>query len=175
MSDTSGPAADGFPDVRWGTLGGPLSTAATAFAATTLGSFVIRNLASTDRRLLERSRGRFTVLGPIGAPLLILATTGRKSGHAYRTPLLYLRDEDRLVVVGSNFGRQTHPGWTANLLAEPNATVTMAGRDIPVTATPITGDDKDRLYQQFVEVTRVYDTYRKRTDREIRMFGLAAR
>ncbi|MCA1005865.1 nitroreductase family deazaflavin-dependent oxidoreductase [Rhodococcus hoagii] len=169
MSDT------GFPDVRWGSENSVLRGPATAFASTKLGSWTIRRMAPLDRRLLERSKGRFTALGPIGAPTVLLNTIGRKSGQRRTSPLLYVRDADRLVVVGSNFGQEHHPAWTSNLLAQPEASVTMAGRDIPVLATRVTGDEKDRLYKQFIELAGVYAVYQGRTDRDIRMFALTRR
>ncbi len=164
-----------FPDVRWGSENSVLRRPGIAFASTRLGSWTIRRLAGVDRRLLERSKGRFTVLGPIGAPTVLLNTVGRKSGQRRTSPLLYLRDGDRLVVVGSNFGQDHHPAWTSNLLAQPEASVTMAGRDIPVLATQVTGEEKERLYKQFVELAGAYAVYQGRTDREIRMFALARR
>ena len=132
-------------------------------------------MAGVDRRLLERSKGRFTVLGPIGAPTVLLNTVGRKSGQRRTSPLLYIRDADNLVVVGSNFGQEHHPAWTSNLLAQPEASVTMAGRDIPVLATQATGEEKDRLYKQFVDLAGAYAVYQGRTDRDIRVFTLARR
>ncbi|QBJ95860.1 nitroreductase family deazaflavin-dependent oxidoreductase [Rhodococcus sp. ABRD24] len=164
-----------FPDVRWGSENSILRRPGTAFASTRLGSWTIRRLAGVDRRLLERSKGRYTVLGPIGAPTVLLNTVGRKSGQRRTTPLLYIRDGDRLVVVGSNFGQQHHPAWTSNLLAHPAVSVTMAGRDIPVLATEVTGEDKDRLYQQFIELAGAYAVYQGRTDRNLRMFALTRR
>lgn len=169
MSDSA------FPDVRWGSENSFLRRPGVAFASTRAGSWTIRRLAGVDRRLLERSRGRFTVLGPIGAPTVLLNTIGRKSGQRRTSPLLYIRDGDRLVVVGSNFGQDHHPAWTSNLLAQPEASVTMAGRDIPVLATQVTGDEKDRLYRKFVELAGAYAVYQGRTDREIRMFVLTRR
>ncbi|BCN70455.1 nitroreductase/quinone reductase family protein [Prescottella equi] len=173
MNDSVSDSA--FPDVRWGSDTSFLRRPATAFAATRLGSWTIRSLAGVDRRLLTRSKGRFTVLGPIGAPTVLLNTVGRKSGQRRTSPLLYVRDADRLVVVGSNFGQQHHPAWTSNLLAQPEASVTMAGRDIPVLATPVTGAEKDRLYRRFVELAGAYAVYRGRTDRDLRMFVLTRR
>lgn len=169
MSDTA------FPDVRWGSENSILRRPATAFAATKLGSWTIRRLAPVDRRLLERSKGRFTALGPIGAPTVLLNTIGRKSGQRRTSPLLYVRDADRLVVVGSNFGQEHHPAWTSNLLAQPEASVTMAGHDIPVLATQVTGDEKDRLYRNFIELAGAYAVYQGRTDRDLRMFVLTRR
>ena len=164
-----------FPDVRWGSEHSVLRRPAIAFASTRLGSWTVRRLAGVDRRLLERSKGRFTVLGPIGALTVLLNTIGRKSGQRRTSPLLYIRDADRLVVVGSNFGQDHHPAWTSNLLAHPEASVTMAGRDIPVLATLATGEERDRLYRQFAEMAGVYAVYEGRTDRDIRVFVLTRR
>lgn len=169
---TSGSA---FPDARWGRQHAPVQRAVTAFASSRAGSWTIRKLAPLDARVLARSKGRYTVLGPIGAPAILLTTVGRKSGLPRSSPLLCVHDGDRLIVVGSNFGQQHHPAWTANLIANPEATVTMAGQDIDVTAAPITGADKDRLYQEFIEVTGSYAKYLERTDRAIRMFALTRR
>ncbi|TSD94406.1 nitroreductase family deazaflavin-dependent oxidoreductase [Skermania sp. ID1734] len=162
-----------FPDVRWGSESSKLRKPATAFAGTKFGSWTIRTLTPLDRRLLRRSRGRYTMLGPIGAPTMLLTTTGRKSGQPRTTPLLYVRDGNRLIVVGSNFGQDQHPAWTSNLLADPNAIVTIGGKDVAVTATQLAGDEKAAAYKAFIDMVSVYDTYRNRTDRDIRVFALS--
>ncbi|MBY6412511.1 nitroreductase family deazaflavin-dependent oxidoreductase [Rhodococcus sp. BP-252] len=163
-----------FPDVRWGSENSIIRKPAIAFAATKPGSWVIRNLAGIDRRLLERTDGKYTILGPIAAPVVLLTTTGRKSGTPRTSPLLYYREGDTLYVVGSNFGQQHHPAWTSNLLADPHATVAIGGKRIPVTATPVLGDEKVRIYDAFNDMVRVYGEYKTRTDREMRMFALTA-
>ena len=164
--------ADPFPDVRWGSERSRLRRPAAAFGATALGSRLLRAATPFDRRLLMRTRGRFTVLGPIGAPTLLLTTTGAKSGLRRTTPLLYVRGEGRLYVVGSNFGQQHHPAWTGNLLAEPRATVTIAGKDVDVTARMLEGAERDEIWSRFVELAATYDSYRSRTDRDLRVFAL---
>ncbi|MBY3986061.1 nitroreductase family deazaflavin-dependent oxidoreductase [Rhodococcus fascians] len=163
-----------FPDVRWGSETSFIRKPAVKFASTKPGSWVIRNLAGVDRWLLTKSNGRFTVLGPIAAPVVLLTTTGRKSGKPRTSPLLYYREGDRIFVVGSNFGQQHHPAWTSNLLADPKAVVAIGGRKIPVTATRITGDEKARIYRQFDAMVEVYGEYETRTDRDMRLFALAA-
>nr|WP_296773085.1 nitroreductase/quinone reductase family protein [Rhodococcus sp. (in: high G+C Gram-positive bacteria)] len=163
-----------FPDVRWGSDTSFIRKPAIAFAATKPGSWVIRNLAGVDRRLLERTNGRFTILGPIAAPVVLLTTTGCKSGALRTSPLLYYREGVQLFVVGSNFGQQHHPAWTSNLLKEPRATVAIGGKKIPVTATPVTGPEKARIYDAFNDMVKVYGEYKNRTDREMRMFALSA-
>ena len=127
-----------------------------------------------DRMVLLRTEGRRTLLGPIGAPTLLLETTGRKSGLKRISPLLFARDDDgkRVIVVGSNFGQQHHPAWTGNLIADPSAVVKAGGRAVPVRATLLEGAAADAGYQKMVDVTRVYDVYRGRTDRQIRVFRL---
>ncbi len=163
---------DVFPDVRWGSDSSLLRKPAIAFSSTRFGSWLIRSAAPLDRKLLQRSHGRFTILGPIGAPTVLLTTTGRKSGQPRTNPLLYIRDNGRLVVVGSNFGHSTHPAWTANLLADPNGTVTLGSTIVPVVATPINGTEYEDLYTAFVNMASVYGGYRQKTDRTLRMFAL---
>ncbi|MBF6178133.1 nitroreductase family deazaflavin-dependent oxidoreductase [Nocardia otitidiscaviarum] len=162
-----------FPDRRWGPQTGLLRRAASSFAATSVGSTVIRKLTPLDRRVLERTAGKYTVLGPIGAPVILLTTTGRKSGQPRTTPLLYVHDGDVLYVIGSNFGQATHPAWTGNLLADPTGTVTIAGQRIPVTATRVTDPEQQaEIFARFEETTQAYTAYKGRTSRELRIFAL---
>ena len=161
-----------FPDVRWGSERSWVRRPAVWFGTTRAGSWLVRTLTPLDRRLLLRSRGRYTVLGPIGAPVLLLTTTGRKSGLPRTTPLLFGRDGDTAIVVGSNFGQQHHPAWTANLLAQPDAVVTIGGRDLPVRAELLSGSEAEAAYGVMVATVRTYAAYRERTAREIRVFRL---
>lgn len=161
-----------IPDARWGSSDTTLARWASRFASTRPGSWTVRTLVPLDRKVLIRSEGRRTLLGPIGAPTLLLETTGRKSGQPRTSPLLFARDGAGVVVVGSNFGQAHHPAWTGNLLAHPDATVVAGGRRIPVRAELLDGDEADAAYQKMVEVTPVYSTYKGRTDRQIRVFRL---
>ena len=161
-----------FPDVRWGSESSPLRRPMVAFACTRFGSWVIRKLTPFDRRVLLRSQGRYTVLGPLGAPTMLLTTTGAKSGLPRTTPLLCTRDGEDLIVVGSNFGQAHHPAWTGNLRADPHAVVTIGGKAVPAVAEQLTGEEAEAAYQKMVELARNYGEYRSRTDREIRVFRL---
>ncbi|AOW93297.1 nitroreductase [Rhodococcus sp. WMMA185] len=163
-----------FPDVRWGSESSILREPLTAFASTRPGSWVIKTLTPLDRFLLERTGGRFTILGPVAAPVVLLTTTGRKSGAPRTTPLLYHREGEQIFVVGSNFGQEQHPAWTSNLLADPHAIVAIGGTMIPVTATLLEEPERTRIYQAFERYLRVYGVYEHRTDREIRVFALTA-
>jgi deazaflavin-dependent oxidoreductase (nitroreductase family) len=77
-------------------------------------------------------------------------------------------------VLGSNFGQAAHPAWTSNLLADPDATVSISGQAVAVSAALLCGDDRDRALDKFFEYP-MYRAYRGRTDRELRLFALTRR
>lgn len=160
-----------FPDRRWGSHEG-LRRAAGSLASTRFGAWAVRTLTPLDRVVMRKSKGRFTALGPLALPTVLLTSTGRKSGLPRESPLLCVNEGNRLIVVGSNFGQAQHPAWTANLLANPQALVAIGGREIAVVATPVTGAERDALYERFVTMMGNYGAYRERTSREIRMFAL---
>jgi deazaflavin-dependent oxidoreductase (nitroreductase family) len=108
----------------------------------------------------------------VGSPVLLLVTTGRKSGQKRTAVLLYLedlylKDGGRYVIVASNGGTAKHPVWWLNLQADPEATVEVGGRKIHVRATEARGEEKARLWQRLVRMYPSYEDYQKRTDREI--------
>ncbi len=163
-----------IPDTTWGSPDGVLNKVATRFASTRVGSRTVQTLMPLDRKVLLRTQGRRTLLGPIGAPTLLLETIGRKSGQPRISPLLFARgDGEDVIVVGSNFGGESHPAWTGNLLAHPDARVTSGGVTVPVRATLLEGAEADAAYARMVDVTAVYAEYRRRTDRAIRVFRLS--
>ncbi|MFG2943474.1 nitroreductase/quinone reductase family protein [Streptomyces sp. NPDC048282] len=170
--DSGGHAVDSWPELRWGRSGTALSRAAVRLAATRPGTWAMMRGRGLDRRILLRTRGRRTLLGPIGAPLLLLVTTGRRSGRPRTTALVYHRVGHELFVVGSNYGQTHDPLWCANLRALPQAVVIMAGRHTPVRAVEVSGPRKDRLYEDFVQLADVYRAYRGRAGRDIPMFAL---
>lgn len=161
-----------FPDVRWGSADSRLRGPGIRLAATPIGSWLIRTMTPLDRRLLLRTDGRFTLLGPVGLPTVLLETIGAKSGQPRVSPLLYARDDERLIIAGSNFGQAHHPAWSGNLLKTPAATVIMAGQRIPVRAKLLSGAEADAAYDKMITLGSIYATYRGRTDREIRVFAL---
>ena len=99
--------------------------------------------------------------------MLLLVTTGRKTGLKWTTPLLYLQDGDRYVIVASNGGAAKHPVWWLNLQADPEATVEVVGRKVHVRATEAQGEEKARLWEELVRMYPNYEDYQKRTDSEI--------
>ncbi|HEY0697805.1 MAG TPA: nitroreductase/quinone reductase family protein [Micromonospora sp.] len=130
-----------------------------------------RALVPVDRLVGRLTRGRVVALGLI--PSLVLTTTGRRSGQPRSNPLLYVRDGDAFVVVGSNWGQAQQPGWVLNLLADPTATVDVSGRRVPVRAALVTGEERDRLWRLLVASWPAYQTYLTRAGgRQLRVFRL---
>jgi deazaflavin-dependent oxidoreductase (nitroreductase family) len=128
-------------------------------------------LVPLDRRVLKATNGKYTLFGPSSMPELLLTTTGRKSGQRRTSALSYLRDGDRILVLGSNFGQQHHPAWSSNLLADPHAWVAIGGTEMAVTATLLKGEQRERALERFLAYP-MYQAYRTRTDRELRLFAL---
>ena len=123
-------------------------------------------------RVLHRLTGGRVVLSASLVPSLVLTTTGRKSGQQRRTPLATLPLDDDFLVVGSNFGKDHHPAWTANLLADPRATVSFKGQTIPVVARLLDADEKAEVWPQLLRIWPTYDRYVERSGRDLRVFRL---
>ena len=136
-------------------------------------SAVGRALVRADRWVGRRTHGRFVALGLRDLPSLLITTTGRKTGLPRTNPLLYAQDGDAFVVIGSNWGQAHHPGWSANLLAHPEAVVTLGGRSVPVRARLIEGAERERLRELLLRVWPAYATYEQRAQgRQLRVFRL---
>jgi proline iminopeptidase len=102
-----------------------------------------------------------------GSTVLLLTTTGRKSGNESTTPLIYDLDGDDPVIVASKGGAPEHPGWYRNLLHSPDAGVQIKGETFRAKARTTEGDERDRLWKQMNGVWSHYDEYQEKTDREI--------
>ena len=102
-----------------------------------------------------------------GVPILLLTTTGRKSGELRTTPLIFARDGDDLLVVASQGGAPTHPNWYLNLLERPEAQVQVKGDRFPVHARTAGDEERPRLWEVVRGPWPNYDVYQERTDRVI--------
>jgi deazaflavin-dependent oxidoreductase (nitroreductase family) len=98
---------------------------------------------------------------------ILLTTTGRTSGTARTTPLTVTVDGDRLILVASNGGAPKHPDWYLNLTADPDVTVQRGGQQLHLRARTATADERPALWTKIVGTYRDYDSYQKKTDREI--------
>lgn len=108
----------------------------------------------------------------MNSPVLLLLTTGRKSGKERTTPLLYLRDGVNYIMVASNGGTAGDPAWWLNLQRDPEAIVEVGGRTLRVRAEEVKGEEKRRLWTRLVEMYPLYESYQRRTDREIPVISL---
>jgi deazaflavin-dependent oxidoreductase (nitroreductase family) len=100
-------------------------------------------------------------------PLLLLTTTGAKSGRRLTIPLVYTTDGDDLVVIASKGGAPTNPDWYHNLVAHPEATVELPGETFHVRATFPRGEERERLFDQHAERMPIFQEYQGRTTRQI--------
>jgi len=106
--------------------------------------------------------GRFA-----NAPLLLLTTTGAKSGRTLTKPLAYTRDGDRLVVIASFAGAPKNPAWYNNLVANPVATVELGSERFQVRAGATAGEERQRLFDGQAKQMPVFAEYQQKTTRQI--------
>lgn len=137
-----------------------------------------RNLAVAvftplDNLVYRLTRGRRGLSPPDS--VLLLTTTGRKTGQPRQVPVLYLRDGDRYWVMASGYGKPRHPAWSANLLAHPDAVVHVRGRPVEVSARLASDDEKKALWPRLLELYPTWETYATWTDRSFRLFCLEPR
>jgi len=102
-----------------------------------------------------------------GRDLLLVTTTGRKSGKQYTTPIVYTRDGDRLLVYASQGGAPTHPDWYLNLEADPHVVVEVGDELYDATATPLEGAERDREFAAQAERIPAFAEYAAKTTRMI--------
>jgi deazaflavin-dependent oxidoreductase (nitroreductase family) len=110
-----------------------------------------------------------------GTEILLLTTTGRKSGEERTTPLIHRTDGDRWIVVASKGGTPEHPDWYLNIQEDPEIEIQVKDEVIPVRASTVEGEDRERLWKQMTEVWPDYDDYQSNTDREIPIVALERR
>lgn len=137
-----------------------------------LGPRVVPRLDKLVHRL---TGGRYTLSGGY-VPVIMLTAIGHRSGQPRTVPLAAMPGgPDRFVVVASNFGRESHPAWSENLLATPEATVEFRGRTIPVTARLIEDEERAELWPRLLEHYPSYGAYEDRVEshgRDLRIFAL---
>lgn len=118
------------------------------------------------RAVYEKTDGRL-MARLAGIDMLLLTSTGRKTGQPRTLPLACFRDGDDVVVVGSNNGQDHDPAWWKNLQASPEAEVRLGRERFAVRAELATGAERERLWPWLIERNPVYARYAKRTSREI--------
>jgi deazaflavin-dependent oxidoreductase (nitroreductase family) len=123
-----------------------------------------------NTRVIAEFRANRGAVG--GRPLLLLTTTGARTGRRRTTPLVYLRDGERLLIFGSKGGSPTHPDWYHNLVANPRVGVEVGPEAYEAQATVLTGAERDRLYAQQAAVMPNFGEYQQKTKRTIPVVAL---
>jgi deazaflavin-dependent oxidoreductase (nitroreductase family) len=137
----------------------------------------MRDMNDYNRQLIEEFRAnRNKAGGPFdGRPLLLLTTTGAKSGQRRTTPMMYISDGDRLLVIASNAGALTHPDWYYNVAAHPEVTVEVGTETFDATAVVTEGAERHRLWTRIVELYPFFAEHQAKTTRQIPVIVLSRR
>ena len=128
-----------------------------------------------DRVLHRVSGGRVSAVRLAGLPSLRLVTRGRRTGLTRTNDLLYTPYGDAYVIIGSGWGKPRHPAWTLNLAAEPNATVVVRGRSVPVLARRPAEAELAEIWELALRNWPGYEMERRLAGREFRVFVLDPR
>jgi len=126
----------------------------------------IRVLMSVNKWLYQISSGRISSR-MAGYSILLLHTTGWKTGTAYTVPLTYFRDGESYILVASNWGRQHNPGWYHNLLHQRAASIQVKEQIIPVNAHVASTEEYTRFWKMVAGKDNFYTRYQKKTRRQI--------
>jgi deazaflavin-dependent oxidoreductase (nitroreductase family) len=160
---------DAIPKRRW--WHGPIQK----IAATSFGSWLLAdNLHKIDRPFLYLSNDRISLTGILaGLPVVILTTTGVKSGLQRKMPLSAVFDGEKVILIASYLGKPNHPAWYHNLKANPTARVKIRGKERDYIAREAEGEERQRYWAQATELYQGYENYRKKAgDRVIPLMVL---
>ena len=127
-----------------------------------------------NKNIVEEFRAnRGVVGGPFeGATLLLLTTTGAKSGQRRLAPLAYLTIDGKTIIIGSKAGADTNPDWVHNLRANPKAHIEVGEEAYDVTARELPPAERDDMYPKVVALAPGFGDYQSKTSRVIPLFEL---
>jgi len=131
-----------------------------------------RTLHHLDRAVFRLSGRKRTFVGAARLPVLMLTTTGAKTGRRRTSPVLAFPDGDAFFLIATNYGQGHHPGWVHNLRQNPRASVTFEGLTRQMTARELTGDERERVFERGLTIYPGFGAYRKRTTRTIPVLRL---
>ena len=131
------------------------------------------DVRETNRIVVERFRsGGDLPHGMHRDRLVLLTTTGARTGREHTTPMMFHRDGDRLLVIASNMGAVRHPDWYRNLVADPRVSVEVGDERYPALAAPLTGDERARVWSMLKENYPFFADHEKQAAREIPVVAL---
>jgi deazaflavin-dependent oxidoreductase (nitroreductase family) len=134
----------------------------------------VSDASEFNRKVIEEFRANDgKVGGPFeGAPVLLLTSTGAKSGERRTTPVVYQPDGDRMVIFASKAGAPENPAWFHNLRANPSATVEVGSDTVDVQAVITEGDERERLFSKQKQLMPQFADYEQKTTRQIPVVAL---
>ena len=137
----------------------------------------MREMDDRNRKTIEEFRANHGLVGGVweGRPLLLLTTTGARSGQQRTKPVMYLCEGDRVFVFASKGGAPTHPDWYRNLRTHPDVTVEIGDQTYPATAKPVTGAERDQIYARWAGQYPQFRAYQEKTTRIIPVIELEPR
>ena len=131
------------------------------------------DIREINRRVVDQFRAGGPVEGMQRDRLVLLTTTGRRSGEPRTTPMMFHRDGDRVLVIASNVGAAAHPDWYRNLAADPHVTVEIGDETYPALAVATEGADRERVWAELKELYPFFaDHEEKATTRTIPVVAL---
>jgi deazaflavin-dependent oxidoreductase (nitroreductase family) len=135
----------------------------------------VPDMSDFNRKIIEEFRANDgKVGGPFeGAPVLLLTSTGAKSGERRTTPVVYQPDGERMVIFASKAGAPENPAWYHNLRANPSATVEVGSDTVEVEAVVTDGDERERLFTRQKELMPQFADYEQKTTRQIPVVALS--
>jgi deazaflavin-dependent oxidoreductase (nitroreductase family) len=133
------------------------------------------NLKEYNRQVIEEFREKRSKGQVEDRPRLLLTTKGARSGQTRTTPMMYIRDGDRLLVVASNAGAQRHPDWYRNLVAHPQVTVEVRAEIYDAIATVIEGAERQQVWARIVEQYPFFADHQAKITRQIPVIALERR
>ena len=122
-----------------------------------------------NRGIIEEFRNNKGVVGGMfaGVPMLLLTTTGAKTGRSHTTPLVYSKDGKRIVIIASKAGAPTSPDWYHNLVKNPTVDVELGTEKFKAKAVVTKNPERERLFDAQAKLMPNFDEYRKKTTRQI--------
>jgi deazaflavin-dependent oxidoreductase (nitroreductase family) len=125
------------------------------------------DVKEVNRRVIEQFRAGGEIEGMRRERLLLLTTTGVRTGRPHTTPMMFHPDGDRLLVIASNIGAPRHPDWYLNLAATPQVTVEVGEERYEAVATTAEGDDRNRLWPMLKQNYPFFAEHEQKTERQI--------
>lgn len=130
------------------------------------------DIKAINRQVIDQFRAGGDIEGMHRDRLVLLTTTGVKSGQRRTTPMMFHREDDRLYVIASNVGAPRHPDWYLNLAAHPQVTVEVGDETYDARAEPLQGQERERVWAMLKDNYPFFAEHEAKTDRIIPVVAL---